>query len=52
MAETSHSVCPHDCPSPCALVVTVDGGRVTTVFHSDLIEVTPAPLASDRDGGP
>jgi anaerobic selenocysteine-containing dehydrogenase len=25
------SVCPHDCPSCCSLVVTVDGGRLTSV---------------------
>ena len=31
MYEIRHSVCPHDCPSQCALVVTVDGGRVTDV---------------------
>ena len=26
-----HSVCPHDCPSACALVVTVADGRLTGV---------------------
>jgi anaerobic selenocysteine-containing dehydrogenase len=26
-----HSVCPHDCPSACALVVTVEDGRLTEV---------------------
>jgi anaerobic selenocysteine-containing dehydrogenase len=26
-----HSVCPHDCPSACALVVTVENGRLTEV---------------------
>jgi len=26
-----HSVCPHDCPSACALVVTVEDGRLTQV---------------------
>jgi len=31
MHEIRHSVCPHDCPSQCALVVTVDDGRVTDV---------------------
>jgi anaerobic selenocysteine-containing dehydrogenase len=31
MHEIRHSVCPHDCPSQCALVVTVDDGRVTEV---------------------
>jgi anaerobic selenocysteine-containing dehydrogenase len=31
MAETRHSVCPHDCPSQCALAVTVADGRVTGV---------------------
>ena len=31
MRETRHSVCPHDCPSQCALTVTVEGGRVTDV---------------------
>jgi anaerobic selenocysteine-containing dehydrogenase len=31
MREIRRSVCPHDCPSQCALVVTVDGGRVTGV---------------------
>ena len=25
------SVCPHDCPSCCSLVVTVDGGRLKSV---------------------
>src|SRR5262249_40993312 len=25
------SVCPHDCPSCCSLVVSVDGGRLTSV---------------------
>src|SRR5256712_12386941 len=25
------SVCPHDCPSCCSLVVTVEGGRLTSV---------------------
>jgi anaerobic selenocysteine-containing dehydrogenase len=31
MREIRHSVCPHDCPSQCALTVTVDDGRVTEV---------------------
>ena len=31
MPEIRHSVCPHDCPSQCAVVVTVDDGRVTEV---------------------
>jgi anaerobic selenocysteine-containing dehydrogenase len=31
MRETRRSVCPHDCPSQCALSVTVEGGRVTDV---------------------
>jgi anaerobic selenocysteine-containing dehydrogenase len=31
MAVTLPSVCPHDCPSQCALQVTVDGGRITDV---------------------
>jgi anaerobic selenocysteine-containing dehydrogenase len=31
MLEIRHSVCPHDCPSQCAVVVTVDDGRVTEV---------------------
>jgi anaerobic selenocysteine-containing dehydrogenase len=31
MREIQRSVCPHDCPSQCALVVTVDDGRVTDV---------------------
>jgi anaerobic selenocysteine-containing dehydrogenase len=31
MHEIRQSVCPHDCPSQCALVVTVDDGRVTDV---------------------
>jgi len=31
MRETRHSVCPHDCPSQCALSVTVEEGRVTAV---------------------
>jgi anaerobic selenocysteine-containing dehydrogenase len=31
MHEIRWSVCPHDCPSQCALVVTVDDGRVTDV---------------------
>ena len=31
MPETRHSVCPHDCPSQCALVVTVDDGRIRAV---------------------
>src|SRR6266481_4774518 len=31
MRKIRHSVCPHDCPSQCALTVTVDGGRVTEV---------------------
>ena len=31
MRETRHSVCPHDCPSQCALSVTVEAGRVTAV---------------------
>ena len=26
-----HSVCPHDCPSACALVVTIENGRLTDV---------------------
>jgi anaerobic selenocysteine-containing dehydrogenase len=29
--ETVLSVCPHDCPSACSLVVTLDGGRITDV---------------------
>jgi anaerobic selenocysteine-containing dehydrogenase len=31
MRATSPSVCPHDCPSQCALEVTVDAGRITAV---------------------
>ena len=31
MREKHHSVCPHDCPSQCALSVTVEDGRVTAV---------------------
>jgi anaerobic selenocysteine-containing dehydrogenase len=31
MRETRHSVCPHDCPSQCALSVTIEGGRVIEV---------------------
>ena len=31
MGETRHSVCPHDCPSQCALSVTLEEGRVTAV---------------------
>ena len=31
MLETLPSVCPHDCPSQCALSVTVEDGRVTAV---------------------
>ena len=31
MREIRHSVCPHDCPSQCALSVTVEEGRVTAV---------------------
>lgn len=31
MRETKRSVCPHDCPSQCALTVTVESGRVTDV---------------------
>ena len=31
MRATFSSVCPHDCPSQCALEVTVEGGRITDV---------------------
>ncbi len=31
MRETRPSVCPHDCPSQCGLLVTVEGGRITDV---------------------
>ena len=31
MRATLPSVCPHDCPSQCALEVTVDNGRITDV---------------------
>ena len=31
MRATVPSVCPHDCPSQCALQVTVDAGRITDV---------------------
>ena len=31
MRETRRSVCPHDCPSQCALSVTVEDGRVADV---------------------
>ena len=31
MVTLAHSVCPHDCPSQCALSVTVEEGRVTAV---------------------
>ncbi len=31
MSELHPSVCPHDCPSACALAVSVDGGRITDV---------------------
>src|SRR5258705_404114 len=32
MHEIRHSVCPHDCPSQCAVVVTVDDVCVTTGY--------------------
>ena len=31
MRSTAPSVCPHDCPSQCALEVTVESGRITDV---------------------
>ena len=31
MAERRPSVCPHDCPSACSLVVTLEGGRITDI---------------------
>ncbi|MBI3030934.1 MAG: molybdopterin-dependent oxidoreductase, partial [Candidatus Rokubacteria bacterium] len=31
MAQTVSSVCPHDCPSACSLVVSLEGGRITDV---------------------
>jgi anaerobic selenocysteine-containing dehydrogenase len=31
MRATAPSVCPHDCPSQCALEVTVESGRITDV---------------------
>jgi anaerobic selenocysteine-containing dehydrogenase len=31
MRETRRSVCPHDCPSQCALSVTIEDGRVADV---------------------
>ncbi|MBI2544293.1 MAG: hypothetical protein HYW16_03610 [Candidatus Rokubacteria bacterium] len=31
MAQKVPSVCPHDCPSACSLVVTLDAGRITDV---------------------
>lgn len=31
MAERVLSVCPHDCPSACSLVVTVEAGRISDV---------------------
>jgi len=31
MIETKYSVCPHDCPGACALVVTLEDGRITHV---------------------
>jgi len=31
MRETRRSICPHDCPSQCALSVTVEDGRVAEV---------------------
>ena len=31
MVTLAHSVCPHDCPSQCGLVVTVTDGRITAV---------------------
>jgi anaerobic selenocysteine-containing dehydrogenase len=31
MRETAHSVCPHDCPSQCGVVVTLDDGRIVDV---------------------
>ncbi|MEK7363957.1 MAG: molybdopterin-dependent oxidoreductase, partial [candidate division NC10 bacterium] len=31
MAQKAPSVCPHDCPSACSLVVTLEGGRITDV---------------------
>ena len=40
MRETKPSVCPHDCPGQCALLVTVESGRITDVIYSNLIEVT------------
>ena len=32
MRETKPSVCPHDCPGQCALLVTVESGRITDVI--------------------
>jgi anaerobic selenocysteine-containing dehydrogenase len=31
MREIRYSVCPHDCPSQCGLVVTLDAGRISGV---------------------
>ncbi len=31
MRETRSSVCPHDCPSQCGLLVTIEDGRITDV---------------------
>ncbi len=32
MRETKPSVCPHDCPGQCSLLVTVESGRITDVI--------------------
>ena len=40
MRETKPSVCPHDCPGQCSLLVTVESGRIT----SNVIEVTKRVL--------
>ncbi len=31
MPEARHSVCPHDCPSACALIVHLEDGRIVDV---------------------
>ena len=48
MAETRHSVCPHDCPSQCALAVTVEGGRATAVAGDRTHPFTAGVICGER----
>jgi len=52
MTRTRHaSVCPHDCPSACALDVTVDEGQIVDVALNEACLAVQESTIPDYDQG-